>query len=102
MTSIWADDEDAADPKVLSALASRDGLDGVRLLAEAGDATVQAEYGDNTQHALSAGVFGSPFYMFAGELFWGQDRLDILEEAIIRSRAADLGRRSAAPTEPMA
>ena len=35
MASIWAEDDDAANPKVLSALASRHGLDGVRLLAEA-------------------------------------------------------------------
>jgi 2-hydroxychromene-2-carboxylate isomerase len=95
MTSIWADDEDAADPKVLSALASRHGLDGVQLLAEAGTETVQAEYRDNTRRALSAGVFGSPFYLFGGEVFWGQDRLVMLEEAIVRSRTADLGRRPA-------
>jgi 2-hydroxychromene-2-carboxylate isomerase len=95
MTSIWADDENAADPKVLSALASRHGLDSVRLLAEAGNATVQAEYRDNTRRALSVGVFGSPFYMLAGELFWGQDRLDMLEEEIVRSSTADLGRRPA-------
>lgn len=96
MASIWA--EDAADPKVLITLASRHGLDGVRLLAEAGTETVQAEYRDNTRRALSAGVFGSPFYLFAGELFWGQDRLDMLEEAIVRCCTADLGRRPAGPT----
>src|SRR5271165_846819 len=98
MASIWAEDKDAADPEVLTALASRSGLDGVRLLAEAGTETVQSEYRDNTRHALSAGVFGSPFYLFSGELFWGQDRLDMLEEAIVRSTTADLGRRPAAPS----
>ena len=36
-----------------------------------------------------AGVFGSPFYAFAGELFWGQDRLDMLEEAIVRSATGE-------------
>jgi hypothetical protein len=43
--------------------------------------TVRAEYRDNTGRALAAGVFGLPFYAFAGELFWGQDRLDMLEGA---------------------
>jgi 2-hydroxychromene-2-carboxylate isomerase len=95
MTAIWADDEDAADPKVLIALASRHGLDGARLLAEAGTETVRAEYRSNTGRALSAGVFGSPFYLFGGEVFWGQDRLDMLEEEIVRSSTADLGRRPA-------
>ena len=34
------------------------------------------------------GVFGSPFYIFQGEPFWGQDRLDFLEEAIARAVSA--------------
>jgi 2-hydroxychromene-2-carboxylate isomerase len=97
MTSIWAEDQDAADPNVLTALASRHGLDGVSLRAEAGTETVEAEYRHNTERTLSAGVFGSPFYLFEGEVFWGQDRLDMLEEAIVRSRTADLGRRPAPP-----
>jgi len=77
MTSIWAEDQGAADPNVLTALASRHGLDGASLCAEAGTETVLAEYRDNTERALSAGVFGSPSYLFEGEVFWGQDRLDI-------------------------
>jgi 2-hydroxychromene-2-carboxylate isomerase len=97
MTTIWAEDQDAADPKVLTALASQHGLDGVRLLAEADTETIRAEYRDNTGRALSAGVFGSPFYLFGGEVFWGQDRLDMLEEAIVRSRTVDLGRRPVLP-----
>jgi hypothetical protein len=32
--------------------------------------------------------------VFEGELFWGQDRLDMLEEAIVRSAAGNLGRGS--------
>ena len=45
---------------------------------------VRAEYRGNTERALAAGVFGSPFYAFAGELFWGQDRLDFVERALVR------------------
>jgi 2-hydroxychromene-2-carboxylate isomerase len=53
---------------------------------------VRDAYRGNTERALAAGVFGSPFYAFAGELFWGQDRLDMLEEAIVRSGTGNLGR----------
>jgi 2-hydroxychromene-2-carboxylate isomerase len=70
----------------------RGGIDGGELIEAASTEAVQAEYRDNTARALDAGVFGSPFYRFEGHLFWGQDRLDMLEEAIIRSRAGDLGR----------
>jgi 2-hydroxychromene-2-carboxylate isomerase len=94
MTSIWAEDANPADPQVLTALAFRLGLDGAGLLAEAGTEAVTAEYRDNTQRALAAGVFGSPFYVYDGEIFWGQDRLDMLEEVIVQTRSDDLGRRA--------
>jgi 2-hydroxychromene-2-carboxylate isomerase len=92
MRAIWAEDQNVADPGVLVAIAERWGLEGHGLLDAAGAEAVRAEYRGNTERALAAGVFGSPFYSFAGELFWGQDRLDMLEEAIVRSGAGNLGR----------
>jgi len=92
MRAIWAEDRDASDPAVLVALARQCGLDGPALLDAAGGESVREEYRHNTARALAAGVFGSPFYVFKGELFWGQDRLEMLEEAIVRSAAANLGR----------
>jgi 2-hydroxychromene-2-carboxylate isomerase len=92
MRAIWAEDRNVADPGVLVAIAGSCGLDGRTLLGAADAEAVRAEYRGNTDRALAAGVFGSPFYVFAGELFWGQDRLDMLEEAIVRSAPGDLGR----------
>jgi 2-hydroxychromene-2-carboxylate isomerase len=94
MRAIWAEDQNAADPGVLIAIADRCGLEGRELLDAADAEMVRSEYRGNTGRALAAGVFGSPFYVFAGELFWGQDRLEILEEAIVRSAAGNLGRGS--------
>jgi 2-hydroxychromene-2-carboxylate isomerase len=92
MRAIWGEDQNPADPAVLAAIAEQCSLDGRALIEAAGSQAVQAEYRDNTARALAAGVFGSPFYVFRGELFWGQDRLDMLEDAIIRSASGDLGR----------
>jgi 2-hydroxychromene-2-carboxylate isomerase len=92
MRAIWAEDQNPADPALLVAIARRCGIDGDGLIESARTEAVQAEYCGNTARALAAGVFGSPFYSFEGQLFWGQDRLDMLEEAIIRSRTGDLGR----------
>ena len=92
MRAIWAEDRNVADPGVLVAIAEHCGLDGRTLLDAADAESVRAEYRGNTDRALAAGVFGSPFYVFAGELFWGQDRLDMLEEAIVRSATGNLGR----------
>jgi 2-hydroxychromene-2-carboxylate isomerase len=92
MRAIWVEDQDVSDPAVLVALPERCGLDGPELLDAAGTDPVREEYRGNTSRALAAGVFGSPFYVFAGDLFWGQDRLDMLEEAIVRSATGNLGR----------
>ncbi len=36
--------------------------------------------------ALEAGVFGSPSYVLDGEVFWGQDRLELLDAALMSGR----------------
>ena len=35
--------------------------------------------------AVARGVFGSPTYVFRGEPFWGQDRLDFLDRALMQA-----------------
>ena len=40
-------------------------------------------YEQFTQDALKAGVFGAPSYVLpSGEIFWGQDRLELLDRAL--------------------
>ena len=102
MQAIWSEDQDVSDPEVLLAIAERHGFDANELIDAARKETVRAEYRSNTERALAAGVFGSPFYAFAGELFWGQDRLEMLEESIIRRRHGDLGRTPVQSTTPLA
>jgi 2-hydroxychromene-2-carboxylate isomerase len=95
MQATWAEDRDQSDRAVLADICQQLGLEAAGLLTAARAETVAAEYRGNTARALAAGVFGSPFYVFAGERFWGQDRLDMLEEAIVRSASGDLGRTAA-------
>ena len=52
------------------------------LVSAADSESVKEEYVANTQEALNVGVFGVPSYVYKGELFWGQDRLDFLERAL--------------------
>ena len=51
--------------------------------ARIADPEVKATLRRNTDEAIARGVFGSPTYILDDELFWGQDRLDFLERAII-------------------
>ena len=92
MRAVWAEDRNVADPATIADIVTVQGLDAASLLAAAATEPVRAEYRANTGRALDAGVFGSPFYSFNGKMFWGQDRLDMLEEAIVLSRTLGLGR----------
>ena len=75
----WAEDRDLNDWKTLSSIAEECGLPGDVIINAAQDAAVIEEFEDNTNRALDRGVFGIPSYVFDGEIFWGQDRLEFLE-----------------------
>jgi 2-hydroxychromene-2-carboxylate isomerase len=75
MRAVWAEDRDVSDPETVVAVATEAGCDGRPLVRDAGTDDVKAEYRRYTEEAIGRGVFGSPFYFFEGERFWGQDRL---------------------------
>ena len=82
--AIWEREESLADAAVMAAAAQRAGLDASALRANGqSDAELDALYEQYTQDALEAGVFGAPSYVLpSGEIFWGQDRLELLERAL--------------------
>ena len=43
---------------------------------------IDAKYKENSKDAIDQNVFGAPSYVFKNEIFWGQDRLEYLEDAI--------------------
>ena len=82
MRGVWAEDRNIGDDGDLAAIADAAGFDGAALVAEAGSAAVQDRYRAQTEQAKAAGVFGAPTYVWRGEPFWGQDRLDFLARAL--------------------
>jgi 2-hydroxychromene-2-carboxylate isomerase len=78
LRAVWVEERNIADHATLAAIAAENGMDGKALLAATEDEAVKAEYQTNTDEAMALGVFGAPTYVFDGELFWGQDRLDML------------------------
>ncbi|MCX7561107.1 2-hydroxychromene-2-carboxylate isomerase [Sulfitobacter sp. F26204] len=78
----WRDDADFADPETLRCLADTLGLDGDNLIHAAGSATIQAQHRANTEEAIARSVFGSPTYFVEGDMFYGQDRLFMVERAL--------------------
>ncbi len=84
--AIFEQEKDLRDPDVVSGLLARGGLDAKAVMKAAVDAETKRAYDDNTRGAMEAGVFGSPSYVLDGEIFWGQDRLDLLEDALKSGR----------------
>ena len=82
MRALWLEERDVADAATLIAIADRLGLDGRALHAAAETETMRAVYEAHTEDAIAAQVFGAPTYIYRGEPFWGQDRLDFLERAL--------------------
>lgn len=78
--AFWGDDRDIASDDVLRELIG-DGADEV--LARTQTKEIKDALFAATGHAVEAGVFGAPTWVVDGELlFWGQDRLELVETAL--------------------
>jgi 2-hydroxychromene-2-carboxylate isomerase len=84
---VWENQLDLADPAVLASMADDSGLPGAQLVGRAASDAIAAAYEQNRQDALAVGVFGSPAYVLGGEVFWGQDRIELLADALKSKRA---------------
>jgi 2-hydroxychromene-2-carboxylate isomerase len=88
LKAVWVDQLDIASRDTLLSVARRFFTNAEELLDAAQSPAVAAEYERYTEEAIARGVFGSPFYLFRNDIFWGQDRLDFLEEAVISAKSS--------------
>ncbi len=82
MKAYWGEGKDIGDRDVLVAVANAAGLDGEALLGRTEDPAVKERLKANTDEAVGRGVFGAPTCFVGDEMFWGNDRLDFVEEAL--------------------
>ena len=85
---VWVKDEDLGQDDKLVALLNECGHDGAKVLAAAKSDAIGAVYAQHAQEAVAANAIGSPCYVLDGEVFWGQDRLDLLASALRSGRKA--------------
>jgi 2-hydroxychromene-2-carboxylate isomerase len=85
---IGVEDKDLGQEETLLALLNECGHDGAKLLASAKSEATGAIYAANAAAAVEATVIGSPCYVLDGEVFWGQDRLSLLDSALKSGRKA--------------
>jgi 2-hydroxychromene-2-carboxylate isomerase len=79
---MWVEGANLGDASVLAATLAAAGLDAGKLTAQASTPEVKEALKTATEQAVERGVFGAPT-MFVGEqMFFGQDRLDFVREAL--------------------
>jgi 2-hydroxychromene-2-carboxylate isomerase len=80
--AMWAMPVNMGDPEVMATVLSAAGFDPAALLALASDPQVKAQLVATTEEAVRRGVFGAPSFFVGDELFFGQDRLDFVRDAL--------------------
>ena len=85
MRAVWVEDRNLADDDTLIVIADEQELDGALLLGLAKGERAGQVYARNTDEAIERDVFGAPFYIYEGEPYWGQDRLEMLDAHLGRA-----------------
>ncbi len=79
---MWVDALNLGDPAVLGPLLAEAGFDPQALLALTAEQEVKDALKANTEAAIKRGMFGAPTMFVGNEMFFGQDRLDFVREAL--------------------
>ena len=80
--AMWVDPRDMNDPTVVAAVVGAAGFDVQALVAQAAEPDVKAALKATTEEAVARGVFGAPTMFVDDTLYFGQDRLDFVREAL--------------------
>lgn len=77
--AVWLEEKNIDDPETLREILVELGHDPAWVEEAETDEEAADRIKRESQQAIEAGVIGAPCYVFRGEPFWGQDRLDLLE-----------------------
>ena len=83
--AFWVDSTNLGEPEVIRSVLVKAGLNANLLLTRIEEPDVKEQLRLNTEEAVRRGVFGAPTFFVGEEMFWGNDRLTFVEEALTRS-----------------
>lgn len=81
--AMWEEPMNLGDPAVLAAALSAAGFDAEEFVAMVADPEVKARLVATTEEAVQRGVFGAPTFFVGERMFFGQDRLEFVREALL-------------------
>ena len=82
--AFWVDGANLGEPEVIRAVLGKAGVNADLILARIEEPNVKEQLRLNTEEAVRRGVFGAPTFFVGEEMFWGNDRLMFVEEALTR------------------
>ena len=80
--AMWVEGRDLNDPGTVGAVVREAGFDLHQFQALTADQEVKDQLKATSQEAVQRGVFGAPTFFVGDQMFWGQDRMDSVREAL--------------------
>ncbi|MCL4226392.1 MAG: 2-hydroxychromene-2-carboxylate isomerase [Myxococcales bacterium] len=84
----WAEDQDISADPVIAGAAGAAGLAGAAVVAAIDQPETKDQLRATTDEAVRRGAFGAPALFVGDTLFWGNDRLPLLEAYVARLRGS--------------
>ncbi|AZG74844.1 2-hydroxychromene-2-carboxylate isomerase [Shewanella livingstonensis] len=85
LAACWAQEQNIADTAVIQHILTSINVDADSVLQQALSTSIDVIYEANTVDAIEKGVLGVPTYIYQNEPFWGQDRVDLLNDKLSES-----------------
>jgi 2-hydroxychromene-2-carboxylate isomerase len=82
LEQLWAQENDISNLETLKLIANDLKINFEDLSKLAMSDKIKKIYETNTQEAINMNIFGVPTYIYNNEMFWGQDRLELLEYSL--------------------
>ena len=79
---VWRQAVHVSDPQDLEVLLEGAGFPAGKLIDQAGKAPAKGRLREQTERAITAGVFGVPTFKYGGQWYWGEEELTFLEQAL--------------------
>ena len=86
--AMWSEGQTLVDAEAVVAALAAAGFDTLAIAADIDTPDIVAQLRANTDEAVERGIFGSPTIFVGDTMFFGNDRLDFVREALVRREAA--------------
>jgi 2-hydroxychromene-2-carboxylate isomerase len=80
--AFWTAGADLGSPEIIAGVLDAEGLNGLEIVDAAQGDEVKAALRATTDEAVERGIFGAPTFFVGEEMFFGNDRMEVVEDAL--------------------